>query len=175
MSFKLNEAIEILQRTPAVLKVLLGGLSSEWIQANEGPETWNAFDILGHLIHGDETDWVARMNIILSDDPENKTFAPFDRFAQFEKSKGKTPEQLLSEFAERRNENMATLQQLQLTEQDLDKKGIHPAFGEVTLRQLLSTWVAHDLSHLAQISRVMAKRYKVETGPWVAYLRILQS
>ncbi|MDC8105422.1 DinB family protein [Chryseobacterium sp. PTM-20240506] len=172
MSFNLDKATEILERTPDVLTSLLEGLSDEWIYTNEGEETWSPFDIIGHLIHGEKTDWMIRAEITLSDGPE-KTFTPFDRFAQFEESKGKTLSQLLTEFRDLRKKNLITLQSKNITDEDLDKTGIHPAFGDTTLRQLLSTWVAHDLGHIAQISRVMAKQYKYDVGPWRNYLPIL--
>jgi len=172
MKFNLQKAIEVLTRTPNVLEALLQGMSEEWIFQNEGEETWSPFDVMGHLIHGEKTDWIERMEIILSDGP-NKAFKPFDRFAQFEESKGKNMEQLLAEFKSLRQQNLVILQSKTIDAVALAKKGIHPAFGEVTLEHLLSTWVAHDLGHLAQIARVMAKQYKDEVGPWEAYLPIL--
>ena len=174
MSFDLDRSIEILVRTPEVLNAMLNNISSKWTSVNEGGESWSAYDVIGHLIHGEKTDWIPRMEIILSN-MEQKTFEPFDRFAQFEDSKGKSLTQLLDEFKSLRKKNIETLRSKNITEKDLGRKGIHPAFGEVTLGQLLSTWVVHDLNHLAQISRVMAKQYKEEVGPWVEYLRILQS
>ena len=174
MSFDLDRSIEILVRTPEVLNAMLNNISSKWTSVNEGGESWSAYDVIGHLIHGEKTDWIPRMEIILSN-MEQKTFEPFDRFAQFEDSKGKSLTQLLDEFKSLREKNIETLRSKNITEKDLGRKGIHPAFGEVTLGQLLSTWVVHDLNHLAQISRVMAKQYKEEVGPWVEYLRILQS
>lgn len=172
MNFNLNNCIEILSRTPAVLDSLLGGLSDEWIHNNEGEATWSPFDIVGHLIHGDKTDWIPRMKVILSDGPDKK-FDPFDRFAQFEASKGKNIRQLLDEFKALRKENIGILKSKNLDAQDLSKTGIHPEFGEVRLEQLLATWTAHDLSHLAQITRVMARQYTREVGPWKHYLPIL--
>lgn len=174
MKFELAKSIEILERTPVVLETMLKGLSGEWIMQNEGPDTWSPFDIIGHLIHGEKTDWIPRMEIILSD-KANKQFEPFDRFAQFQSSKGKSIGQLLDEFASLRSANIKKLKSKNLSESDLLKTGIHPAFGEVTLGQLLSTWVVHDLNHIAQVSRVMAKQYKDEVGPWIEYLRVLQS
>jgi uncharacterized damage-inducible protein DinB len=141
---------------------------------NEGGETWNPYDIIGHFIHCEKTDWLSRMEIILSEKPD-KTFEPFDRFAHFEISKGKSLDQLLEEFALLRQKSIEFLTSKQLTENELVSKGIHPAFGEVTLSQLLSTWVVHDLNHLAQIARVMAFQYKSEVGPWNAYLGILKN
>ena len=172
MNFKLKNCIEILSRTPAVLDSLLGGLSDEWIHNNEGEATWSPFDIVGHLIHGEKTDWIPRMEVILSDGPD-KNFDPFDRFAQFEVSKGKNFRQLLDEFKALRKENIGILKSKNLDAQDLSKTGIHPEFGEVRLEQLLATWTAHDLSHLAQITRVMARQYTREVGPWKQYLPIL--
>ncbi|WP_333599875.1 DinB family protein [Flavobacterium sp.] len=172
MEFDLQKATEVLTNTPTVLRTLLHGLSEEWIFENEGADTWSPFDIMGHLLHGEKTDWIARMEIILSDS-NDKTFQPFDRFAQFEESKGKSIVQLLDEFNSRRDHNLAVLQSKRIDATALAKKGIHPAFGEVTLRELLSCWVAHDLGHIAQIARVMAKQYKEEVGPWEAYLPIL--
>lgn len=173
MKFDLEQALPLLERTPSVLEAQLKNLPEVWLYCNEGPETWSAFDILGHLIHGEKTDWIARLNIILSEEG-NKTFAPFDRFAMFEESKGKSMDQLLSEFHLLRLHNIAVLKSKNLTTEDYDKEGIHSVFGKVTLSELLSCWVAHDLNHLAQINRVMAKQYKAEVGPWIEFLRILK-
>src|SRR5262249_47273200 len=137
-------------------------------------ETWSAYDIVGHLIHGEKTDWIKRLEIILNDGPE-KNFTPFDRFAQFEESKGKTMEQLLDEFQTIRDQNIRILKSKNITENDYPKTGIHPAFGTVTLVQLLSTWTAHDLAHINQVTRVMAKRYLHEVGPWREYITILKN
>lgn len=172
MQFDLNKSLEILERTPLVLEAMLNGLSDEWIKNNEGQETWSPYDILGHLIHGEKTDWIPRIEIILSDKADNP-FEPFDRFAQFRESKGKTMKQLLDEFKVLRKQNIEQLRSKDLTQDDFARKGKHPAFGQVTLLQLLSTWVVHDLNHISQISRVIAKQYKTEVGPWVEYLRIL--
>jgi uncharacterized damage-inducible protein DinB len=155
-----------------VLRALLEGLGPEWTDANEGPETWSPYDVLGHLIHGERTDWMARVNIILE---SGGTFHTFDRFAQFRESQGKTLSQLLDEFADARRDSLDELRALGLTDADLDKTGIHPKFGSVTLRQLLSTWVTHDMDHLMQISRVMGKQLKEDIGPWVEYLRVARS
>lgn len=173
MNFSIEKSIEILERTPDALTALLQGLSPEWTTANEGGESWSVYDIIGHLVYGEKANWVTRMELILSDQPD-KTFTPFNRLAQFEESKGKTLEDLLQEFKTVREQNIAHLRSKQLTEDDLAKKGIHPTFGEVTLAQLLATWAVHDLSHTAQISRVMGKQYKEAVGPWVEFLRILQ-
>ena len=172
MHFNLDKSHEILERTPVVLKTLLSGISDEWYMNNEGPETFSPYDVIGHLIHGEKTDWRDRATMIL-EHGESKTFIPYDRFAQFEQSKGKSLQQLLKEFEELRTANLKWLYSLKLTEADLDKKGMHPGLGQVTLRQLLSTWVIHDLTHIAQVARVMAKQYKEEMGPWVEYFRIM--
>lgn len=173
MQFDINKSIEVLERTPYVIVQMLQSVSDEWVMQNEGPDTWSAYDIVGHLIHGEKTDWITRMEIILSDSADKK-FPVFDRFAQFTNSKGKSLKQLMGEFIELRKENMVKLQQRALQEADLDKTGIHPEFGTVTLRQHLATWVVHDLNHIAQIARVMAKQYKTEVGPWVEYLPVLK-
>lgn len=173
MKFNLTQAIEVLERTPLVLDTLLNGLFTEWITNNEGGDTWSPYDVVGHLIHGEKTDWSKRMEIILSEG-SSKTFNSFNRFAQFEESKGKKITQLLDEFKVARQNNLSFLKSKNLTENDLTKIGIHPVFGQVTLEQLLATWVAHDLNHIAQISRVMAKQYQKEVGPWIEYLRILK-
>jgi DinB family protein len=171
-SFALEEAIAILSRTPATLDALLRGLPNGWISANEGADTWSPFDVIGHLIHGERTDWVPRAKRIL-EHGEAQAFEPFDRFAQFVASEGRTLDSLLDEFATARRGNLRELAALRLTEADLDRRGRHPALGVVTLRQLLSTWVAHDLDHVVQISRVLARQYSDEVGPWRAYLRII--
>ena len=171
-SFVIEEAVEILQRTPAALDALLRGLPPAWTAATEGEATWSPFDVVGHLIHGERTDWLARTRIIL-ERGESGEFDKFDRFAQFRDSAGRSLDNLLDEFAELRAANLRDLAALRLTGADLDRRGRHPALGSVTLRQLLATWVAHDLDHLMQISRVMARRYSDEVGPWKAYLRII--
>ena len=172
MEFDLNKTFEVLERTPKILDELLSGLSDDWTMNNEGDETWSACDILGHLNHGERIDWVSRMNIILNED--DKHFIPYDRFAQFEESKGKDLQQLLKEFTELRKNNVEKLKSLNLTNDELNKTGIHPEFGEVSLKQLLSTWTIHDLTHIAQIARVMAKQYKNAIGPWIKYFRVMQ-
>lgn len=173
MIFSLQNSIEILERTPDTLIAMLENISADWTSKNEGGETWSVYDIVGHLIEGEKTDWIPRMEIILSD-KSDKGFAPFDRFAQFRDSKGKSLTQLLHEFKRLRKNNVDHLRSKGLTDKSNDEKGIHPAFGEVTLSQLLSAWTVHDLNHIAQISRVMAKQYKAAVGPWEAYLKILQ-
>ncbi len=172
MNFTIEKSIEILERTPEVLEAMLKNISAEWTEKTEGGETWSVFDVLGHLVHGEKTDWIPRVEIILSD-RQDKTFEPFERFAQFEESKGKTLPELLDEFKRLRKKNIDVLRSKKLTGKNLKEKGVHPAFGEVTLAQLISTWTVHDLDHVAQISRVMAKQYKEEVGPWIDYLRIL--
>jgi len=174
MKFDLEKSLEILERTPDVLISMLQGISSDWTSVNEGGESWSVYDIIGHLIHGEKTDWVPRTDIILSEETD-KNFTPFDRFAQFEDSRGKTLGRLLQEFKMLRERNIEQLRSKNITGEDLAQTGIHPAFGEVTLKQLLSTWVVHDLNHIAQICRVMANQYKEEVGPWTVYLKILQS
>jgi hypothetical protein len=171
-SFDLNEAIAVLERTPATFHALLHGMPEPWTACDEGPETFTPFDNVGHLIHGERTDWIPRARIILAQG-DNRTFEPYDRFAQVRESKGKTVAQLLDEFAHLRAENLVTLRGWNLSAAQLELKGEHPALGPVTLRQLLATWVAHDLGHIAQTARVMAKRYKETVGPWRAYLPVL--
>lgn len=174
MNFNIDRSIEILERTPSVLKSLLEGLSDDWIFSNEGEETWSAYDVVGHLIHGELTDWMPRTEIILSE-AGSKRFTPFDRFAQFQVGRDKSMAELLTEFEELRKRSIQQLRSKDIAEKNHDATGIHPDFGEVKLSQLLSTWVVHDLNHIAQISRVMAKQYKEAVGPWTVYLRILQS
>jgi DinB superfamily len=172
MKYSLERSYEILDRTPAVLQALLSGLPDDWVMPNEGPETFSPYDVIGHLVHGEKTDWTVRTKMIL-EFGNTKTFERYDRFAQYEESKGKSLQQLLDEFAAIRKENMVWFKSLNLTEGDLDRQGMHPVLGEVTLRNLLATWVVHDLTHIAQITRVMAKQYKTEMGPWPQFFRIL--
>lgn len=172
MKFDLNQAISVLERTPGVLKQLLDNLSQEWTHKNEGKDTWSPYDVLGHLVHGEKTDWMPRLEIVLSD-AENNTFEPYDRFAQFEMSKGKSLGDLLDEFDRLRKQNLRTLKSKFLASQDLTKIGVHPELGPVTLNQMLSAWVVHDMGHIAQVSRVMAKQYTEEIGPWTQYLTIV--
>ena len=172
MNFDLVNGTAILARTPEVLRALLHGLPDEWTSANEGPDTWSPFDVVGHLIHGERTDWIPRAEIILAQRGD-RTFAPFDRFAQFRESLGRTLPDLIDEFGALRRANLATLHDWRLTDRQLALGGTHPALGPVTLRQLLATWVAHDLGHLAQITRVMAKQYRDAIGPWRQYLTVM--
>ena len=171
--FSLAEAIAVLTRTPTTLDALLRSLPDVWVQRNEGKDTWSAFDIVGHLIFGERTDWMPRARIIL-ESGEARPFDPFDRFAQAKESQGKSLEQLLDEFARLRKENLAALQALNLQPQDLKRRGRHPALGVVTLSELLATWAVHDLTHVHQLSRVMAHQYRHAVGPWSAYLGVLQ-
>ena len=172
MDFELDAGVAILERTPYTLRAMLSGLPAAWIAATEGPETWSPYDIVGHLIHGERTDWMARARIILAQGPERR-FTPYDRFAQFRESQGKSLADLLDEFERLRAGNLATLGGWRLTEAQLALEGEHPEFGPVTLRQLLATWVAHDLGHVAQAARVMAKQYREAVGPWRAYLPVM--
>jgi hypothetical protein len=171
--FKLPEAIAILTRTPATLNALLLGLPNAWVRSNEGRDTWNAFDILGHLIVGERTDWMPRVRVLL-ENGEARLFDPFDRFAQMNARQDKSLELLLDDFAHLRRENLAALQAMNLQHEDLTRRGRHPSLGVVTLAELLATWAVHDLTHLHQLSRVMAHRYRDAVGPWSAYLGVLQ-
>jgi hypothetical protein len=190
--FNLPEAVAILSRTPAFLNAMLRGLPDIWVRSNEGrsnegrsnegrsnegrneqgKDSWSAFDIVGHLIVGERTDWMPRVRILL-ENGEARPFDPFDRFAQVKESQGKSLEQLLDEFASLRTENLAALQALDLAPKDLIRRGKHPALGLVTLQELLATWTVHDLTHLHQLSRVMAHQYREAVGPWGAYLGVL--
>lgn len=172
MSFCLASGTAILQRTPATLRALLHGLGEEWTSATEGPGTWSPFDVVGHLLHGERTDWIPRARIILEQGPSRR-FAPYDREAMFHESQGKSLDQLLDEFEALRAANLDTLAGWRLTAAQLDLEGEHPAFGPVTLRQLLATWVAHDLGHLVQVARVMARQYRDAVGPWREYLSVM--
>jgi hypothetical protein len=172
MDFRLDRGLEILERTPAVFRALLGGLPEAWTSPNEGPDTFSAFDNLGHLIHGERTDWIPRARLILAQGASRR-FEPFDRFAHYRESEGKTTDELLDDFARLRAENLATLRGWRLTDRELALEGEHPALGSVTLRQLLATWVAHDLGHVAQTARVLAKQHREAVGPWRAYLPVL--
>lgn len=172
MSFDLSESIAVLERTPATFRALLAGLPDAWIATDEGPNTFSPFDNVGHLIHGERTDWITRARIILAQGPDRR-FAPYDRFAQVRESQGKTLADLLDEFARLRAQNVSTLRGWNLSARELALEGEHPELGTVTLRQLLAAWVAHDLGHVAQTTRVMAKRYREDVGPWRAYLPVL--
>lgn len=172
MDFHLSAAVPVLERTPRTLRAMLAGLPPEWTGATEGPDTWSPYDVVGHLVHGERADWIPRARIILAQGPERR-FPPFDRFAMLRESRGKPLAELLDEFERLRAESLSTLAGWRLTEAQLALEGEHPEFGAVTLRQLLATWVAHDLSHLAQVARVMAKQYREAVGPWRAYLAVL--
>ena len=171
-SLRLDDAMAILGRTPASLTALLKDLPERWVQATEGAGTWSPYDVIGHLIHGERTDWIPRARHIMAGD--SRPFEPFDRTAQFTDSQGKNLGELLVTFAELRQGNLATLLEMNLTNQDLSRWGMHPELGQVTLGQLLATWVVHDLDHVGQIARTMAKVYSESTGPWSAYLSILR-
>jgi hypothetical protein len=171
--FNIAEAVALLTRTPASLNALLRGLPDVWVHSNEGKDTWSAFDIVGHLIFGERTDWMPRVRIIL-ESGEARPFDPFDRFAQFKESQGKSLEQLLDDFARLRKENLAALQALNLQPEDLKRRGRHPVLGVVKLSELLVAWVVHDLTHMHQLSRVMAHQYRKAVGSWSAYLGVLQ-
>jgi hypothetical protein len=171
--FSLPDAIALLTRTPAALDALLRGLPNIWVRCNEGDGTWSAFGIVGHLVFTERTDWMTRVRIVL-ESGEARPFDPLDRFAQLKASEGKSLEQLLDEFARLRKENLVSLDALNLQPEDLTRRGRHPVLGLVTLSELLSTWAAHDLTHLHQLSRVMAHQYRDAVGPWSAYLGVLQ-
>jgi len=169
--FNLDDAIAILSRTPASLAALLEGLPDTWISATEGADTWSPYDVIGHLIHGERTDWIPRARHLLAG--ETRPFDKFDRTAQFSESQRKSLPELLAMFADLRRDNIATLLEMNLTREDLERKGMHPELGEVNLAQLLATWVVHDLDHVGQVARTMAKVYTTTVGPWTAYLSIL--
>ena len=172
MPFELSEAVLVLRRTPSTLRALLADLSDMWLHGREGASTWSPFDVVGHLIDGEETDWIPRARIILAGGP-NPVFEPFDRFRHLRLNAGKPIGDLLERFARLRAENIAALEGFGLSARDLQRPGIHPELGPVTLGQLLATWVAHDLGHVAQVARVMAKQYAAEVGPWREYLPVL--
>jgi hypothetical protein len=169
---RLAEAVAVLERTPAAVGALLEGVPETWVRATEGEGTWSPYDVVGHLVSGERTDWMERTRHILSGDP--RPFTPFNRTAQFAESEGKTLGELLATFAELRGRNLAELRDMRLGGGDLRRTGRHPDFGEVTLGQLLAAWVVHDLDHVAQIARTMAKVYADAVGPWAAYLSILR-
>ncbi|HEV8431552.1 MAG TPA: DinB family protein [Pyrinomonadaceae bacterium] len=173
MDFELQHAMGLLRRTPLTLDSMLRDVPESLLVQNEGPQTWSPYDVVGHLIHGEETDWVPRAKIIL-EHGESRAFEPFDRVAMFEKSKGKPISELLDTFAVLRKQNLHELNEMQLTPELLEKRGKHPELGVVTLKQLLATWVVHDLGHVRQIVRVTAKQYRDAVGPWRAYLSILE-
>jgi uncharacterized damage-inducible protein DinB len=170
--FVMEEAVAVLSRTPAALDALLRGLPDGWITAHEGGETWSPFDVVAHLVHCEHTDWMPRVRVIL-EHGDTRPFDPFDRFGHVALAKGRSLDSLLDELAIVRRSSLRDLRDLGLTEADLDRRGHHPGLGTVTLRELLATWMAHDLDHVFQISRVMARQYADAVGPWQAYLRII--
>jgi hypothetical protein len=172
VDFDLQLSMDVLARTPTTLQVLLGGLAEPWVRGDEGPETFSPFDVVGHLIDGEETDWMPRARIILARGPDPR-FEPYDRFRHRKRNVRRSLASLLAELARLRAANLKLLRSWQLTEADLDLPGSHPSLGQVTLRQLLASWVVHDLEHVAQVARVMAKQYRTEVGPWVPFLPVL--
>lgn len=172
MLFDLQKSIEVLEKIPDVLRTMLSNLSPDWTYNNEGGESWSPYDVIGHLIHGEKTDWIVRTQLILSNEVD-KTFQPFDRFAQLNEGAKKTLLELLDEFQALRETNLSALKSMNISAANLEATGIHPVFGKVTLSQLLACWTVHDLGHLVQISRVMAKQYKDAVGPWMEYLSVL--
>lgn len=172
MNFDLQLASDVLRRTPATVRALLDGVDDAWARANEGPETFSPFDVVGHFIDGEETDWIPRARIILARGRDLR-FEPYDRFRHYRLTPGRSLDSLLDDFARLRAANLKELESWNLTERELDLPGEHPELGRVTLRQMLSAWVVHDLGHIAQIARVMAKQYKEAIGPWVVYLPVV--
>ena len=172
MKYDLDQSIQVLEKTPDVLRAMLSGLDEDWVHNNEGGNSWSPFIVLGHLVHGEKTDWIVRTRIIL-EQGKNRMFEPFDRFAQLRDGKGKSTKDLLKEFEKLRKKNIKTLKSFDITPDQYELTGIHPELGKVTLFNLLATWVAHDLGHIAQIARVMAKQYRGEVGPWQEYIPIL--
>jgi hypothetical protein len=173
MQLKLSEATQILQQTPATLTAMVAGIPDTWLKATEGGGTWSCYDVVGHLIHGELTDWIPRVRIIL-EHGESQAFEPFDRFAQFREDQSRPIGALLDQVAFLRAENLAVLQSLNLTASDLSRRGTHPELGVVTLGHLISSWVVHDQSHIAQIARITARQYAHAVGPWQAYMSILK-
>lgn len=173
MKFQIDQALEILENTPSVVRAMLANLSDEWTQSFDDKDDWSPYDVVGHYIHCELTDWIPRARVILAKS-ENRTFEPFDRYAQFENSRGKTLRELLDDFDATRAESLQTLKSLNLTEESLGLTGTHPELGEVTLENLLATWVVHDLTHIRQIAAFMAKKYDAAVGPWREYLSILK-
>jgi hypothetical protein len=173
MEFDLDDAVSLLTRTPNVLRALLEGLPQQWVSMNEGENTWSPFDVIGHLIHGERTDWIPRARIILQAG-ESQAFEPFDRYAQFEESKGKSLEELMDIFEALRRDNIRALIEMGLSSRDLERTGRHPELGKVTLGELIATWVTHDLDHIVQISRTMARQYGEAVGPWKEYISVVK-
>ena len=173
MKFTIENTIQILKRTPLTLYSFLYDVNKDWSNNNEGGETWSPYDVIGHLIHCDEYNWIPRIEVTLSDSTLRQ-FEPLDRFAQLQKSEGKSLNQLLDEFIKIRYASLEKLNALNITNEQLSKTAIHPELGSVTLSQLIATWLVHDLDHISQIVRVMAKQYKGEVGPWIQYMKILK-
>lgn len=173
MEFRLDQAVSVLRRTPSTLDSLLRDLSDEWLAADEGPDSWTPYDVIGHLLHAEETNWVPRAKVILTHG-EARAFEPFDRFAMFEQSKGKSLGDLLDSFSRLRRRSLGELEAMELTPELLEKRGRHPDLGAVTLGQLLAAWVVHDLSHTGQVVRVMARQYGEAVGPWRPYFGLLR-
>lgn len=173
MTFSLDHALALLERTPPTLEALLGGLPEAWTGAREGPETFSPYDVVGHLIHGEKTDWITRARIIL-DHGESRPFDRYDRLAQYRDRAGRALPELLREFGSLRRDNLRALRSWNLAAADLERRGTHPTLGPVTLGQLLATWAVHDLTHLHQISRTLAHQYRDEVGPWNVYLGVLR-
>jgi hypothetical protein len=171
MQFAIENALPVLERTPQVMETLLYGLADEWIYSNEGGDSWTPIDIIAHLICGEKTDWIPRTLVIMGEG--SKEFVPFDMEGHHAIKKGKTMSQLLDEFKALRKENLAVLKTMDITEASLDRTGIHPILGTVTLRHLLAAWVVHDLTHIHQLSRVMAKQYEEAVGPWTQFMGVL--
>jgi hypothetical protein len=172
MKLDIDSAIEILERTPRTVRALVSGLSERWTAVNEGPETFSVFDVVGHLVDGEETDWIPRAAIVLEKGEEG-TFEPYDRFRHYKRNKGRSLASLIDEFESLRAQNIEKLRGWQVDDSKLERRSNHPALGPVTLSQLLAAWVVHDLGHIAQISRVMAKQYRDEIGPWIDYLPVV--
>jgi hypothetical protein len=173
MALNLDDTLSLLSRTPITLNTLLRDQPDIWTISNEGASTWTAYDVIGHLAHGERADWIPRVKCILVHS-DSQAFEPFDRFAQDRESKGKSLSQLLDEFTQLRAENLATLRAMNLQPADLDRRGLHPSLGPVTMSQLLATWATHDMTHLHQISRILAHQYREAVGPWSQYLGVLQ-
>lgn len=173
MKHDLTQTMSLLTRTPAALNALVRGLPESWTQRNEGENTWTVFEVIGHLVHGERTDWMSRARMIL-EFGESRTFEPFDRYAQARESVGKSLEQLLDEFSRLRSENLEEVRLLNLSKEDFALRGQHPALGSVTLSELLAAWTVHDMTHLHQISRILAHQYREAVGPWSKYLGVLQ-
>lgn len=173
MGYQITDAVAILDRTPSVLRAMLVGLSDRWVLSNYGEKTFSPFDVVGHLIHGERTDWMVRAKFILKHG-DSKPFEPFDRYAMYEASAGQSIDELLDTFESLRRENIAALEALELTVEQLSLRGRHPELGPVTMEALLAMWVVHDLNHIAQIAKAMAFQYRDNVGPWLAYASILK-